>query len=107
MPVPWKIGETMTMVPLRGNGIRSTSSAVANGDTLTRGAPFGNPVVPLVRMTDPPDLLGAGSGSEEFAATMSSIVWTPAGGSVPSSTQVSTRGRSGGSASSRSENSLS
>ena len=107
MPVPWKIGETMTMVPLRGNGILSTSSAVASGDTLTLGAPFGNPVVPLVRMTDPPGLLGAGSGSEEFAAMMSSIVGTPAGGSLPSSTHVSTRGRSAGSASSRSENSLS
>ena len=77
--MPWKIGETMTMVPLRGNGIRSTSSAVANGDTLARGAPFGKPVVPLVRMTEPPGLLGAGSGSVEFAAMMSSIVGTPVG----------------------------
>ena len=30
---------------------------------------------------------------------MSSIVWTPAGGSVPSSTHVTARGRSAGSAS--------
>ena len=105
--MPWKIGETMTIVPLRGNGTRSTSSAVANGDTLALGAPFGNPVVPLVRMTDPPALLGAGSGSQEFAAMMSSIVCTPAGRSVPSSTHVSTRGRSAGNASRRSENSLS
>ena len=103
--MPWKIGETMTMVPLRGNGTLSTNSAVANGDTLARGAPFGNPVVPLVRTTEPPGLPGAGSGSEEFAAMMSSIVCAPAGGSVPSSTHVSTRGRSAGNASRRSENS--
>ncbi len=95
------------MVPLRGNGTLSTSSAVANGATLALGAPFGNPVVPLVRITTPPDLLGAGNGSNEFAATMSSIVGTPAGGSVPSSTHVSTRASSAGSASRRSENSLS
>ena len=105
--MPWKIGETMTMVPLRGNGTRSTSSAVVNGDTLTRGAPFGNPVVPLVRITTPPGLPGAGSGSEVFAATMSSIVCTSVGTLAPSSTQVSTRGRSAGSASRRPTNSLS
>ena len=95
------------MVPLRGNGIRSTICAVASVFTESRGAPLGSPVVPLVRMTDPPALVGGGSGSVEFAATMSSRVCAPAGTSAPSSTQISTRGRSAGSASSRPRNSLS
>ena len=81
--------------------------AVASGDTVSRGAPLGRPVVPLVRITDPPALLGGGSGSVEFVAMMSSSVCAPAGRSAPSSTQVSTRGSSAGSASSRPRNSLS
>ena len=103
----WKIGDTITMVPLCGNGIRSTICAVASGETVSRGAPLGSPVVPLVRITDPPALSGGGSGSDGFAAMMSSSVGTPSGTSVPSSTQVSTRGMSAGSASSRPRNSLS
>ena len=45
----------------------------------SRAAPFGNPVVPLVSTTIRPGLLGAGSGSVEFAATRSSIVCASAG----------------------------
>ena len=56
--------------------------------------------------TDPPGGLGAGSGLVEFAAMMSSMVGTPLG-SMPSSTQLSTRGRWVGSASNKSENALS
>ena len=66
------IGETV-------DNAGGTISAVANGDTLPRGAPFGNPVVPLVSTTVPPDLPGGGRGAVEFAAMTSSIVFTPGG----------------------------
>jgi hypothetical protein len=74
---------------------------------LARRAPFGNPVVPLVSTTTPPGLVGAGNGSVLFPTTMPCSVGTPSGRLVPSSTQVSTRGNSAGSASSKLKNSLS
>lgn len=49
----------MNIVSFDGSGMRSRNCADCIGETRSRGAPFGVPVVPLVRITMPPGLPGA------------------------------------------------
>ena len=104
-PVAWNSGETIIDVPLRGNGIRSSSSTLANGDIAPRVAPFGSPVVPLVRITNPAAASGSAGAVVSPVAAIASRVSTPSGASP--STQVRTRGRCSGNASARVANSSS
>ncbi len=106
-PVPWKMGAAMTMVSSRGSGTRSRNWADCSGETLSRGAPFGVPVVPLVRMTVPPGRAGAGRSPAGCAAIRPSIVTAPDGTGSDSSTQVRMRGIAPGTAASSGRNSLS
>ena len=89
-PQVWNSGAAMWHVHPRRSGILDSSATASSTPALLRGAPFGVPVVPEVRMMIRPCSSGLSSlaSAEPFAMSFSTVVSPCGSPSVQATTRV-------------------